>query len=166
MKNDALVSPGFISNGPRLRQEAIKAISYVEVMADLVSPAKPEQAKTLDTFFVACRTAISGLIDSTVPTFVSAEVDLGVNAKQLVITFSEALDPTVVPAGSAFTSDPAKTISKVEVVGNTVILTVTANYVAGATTIAYTQPGTNALRDLSGNLLATFTAQSVTITPA
>lgn len=162
MQNDALVSPGYISNGQRLRQEAVKAISYVEVMADLRAPAKPEQAKTLDTFFVACRAAIADHIDVTAPTFVSAAVDLAV-PKELVITFSEPLDPTIVPAGSAFTASPAKTISKVEVIGATVKLTVTANYVEGVTTIAYTQPGVNALRDLSGNLVATFTAQSVTV---
>lgn len=162
MKNDALPSPGFIPNGHRLRQELVKSISYVEVMADLRAPAKPEQAKSLDTFLSACKTAIAGLIDVTAPTLTSATVDLAA-PKKLVITFSEPLDPTVVPAGSAFTSSPAKTISKVEVAGNKVTLTVTTDYVAGATTIAYTAPGTNALRDLSGNLLASFTAQTVTV---
>lgn len=162
MKNDALVSPGFISNGPRLRQEAIKAISYVEVMADLVAPAKPSQAKELDTFFSACRTALTSMIDSTAPTFVSAAVAL-TTPRNLVITFSENLDATIVPAGSAFVSSPAKTFNKVVVAGNTVTLTATTDFVAGATTIAYTQPGTNALRDASGNLVATFAAQSVTV---
>lgn len=162
MKIDALPSPGFIPNGQRVRQELVKAISYVEVMADMRAPAKPEQAKSLDVFLSACRTAISSLIDGAAPTFTSAAVDLD-SPKELVITFSEPLDPGVVPAASAFTSSPAKTISKVAVQGNKVTLTVTANYVAGATTIAYTAPGTNALRDLSGNPLASFTAQTVTV---
>jgi hypothetical protein len=161
MKNDALPSPGFIPNGHRLRQELVKSISYVEVMADLRAPAKPEQAKSLDTFLSACKTAIAGLIDVTAPTFVSAAIDAA-TPKVLTITFSEPLDPGVVPAGSAFTSSPAKTFSKVEVVGNKVILTASAAYTAGAVTIAYTAPGTNALRDLSGLLLATFGAQPVT----
>lgn len=162
MKNDALVSPGFISNGPRLRQEAIKAISYVEVMADLVAPAKPSQAKELDTFFSACRTALAGMIDSTAPTFVSAAVALA-SPRELVITFSENLNSTIVPAGASFVSSPAKTFNKVVVAGNKVTLTATTDFVAGATTVAYTQPGTNALRDGSGNLVATFAAQPVTV---
>ncbi len=162
MKLDALPSPGFLPNGVRLQTELIKSISYVEVQADLRAPAKPEQAKTLDTFLVACRTALASLIDVTLPTFVSGLLDRSDNPRRLVLTFSEPLDPTVVPATTAFTSSLGGAVTAVAVQGTQVTLTLTSDVAAGAMTIAYTAPGTNALRDLSGNLVATFGAQSVT----
>lgn len=161
MKNDALPSPGFIPNGHRLRQELVKSISYVEVMADLRAPAKPEQAKSLDTFLSACKTAIASFIDTTAPTFVSATIGAA-TPKVLTLTFSEPLVGDVVPAGTAFTTSPSRTFTKVEVLGNKVVLTANTAYAAGAVTVAYTKPAVNTLRDLSGLEVATFGAQSVT----
>lgn len=160
MKLDALPSPGYIGSGIALQREAIKAISYVEIMASLKA-GKTEQAKTLTTFFTACNAAIASFIDATLPTFSSAVIALASPTK-LTITYSEGLDPSIVPAVSAYTSSPAKTFSKVEIAGNKVILTATVAYAAGATTVTYTAPGTNALRDTSGNLLATHSASAVT----
>lgn len=160
MKLDALPSPGFIPSGQRLQAELTKAISYVEVVGGLRG-GKTEQAKSLDTFLVAARAAVADYIDVTLPTFVSAAIDAE-TPKVLTITLSESLDPTVVSAGAAFTASPSKSWAKVEVIGERVVLTATTAFAAGATTIAYTKPGTNALRDLSGNQLATFSAQSVT----
>lgn len=160
MKLDALPSPGYIGSGIALQKEAIKAISYVEVMAGLKS-GKTEQAKTLTTFFTACNMAISSFIDATLPTFASALIAAD-KPKVLTITYSEGLDPTIVPAAGSFVSSPAKTFNSVTVVGNTVVLTATTAFVAGATTVTYTAPGTNALRDTSGNLLATHGPSAVT----
>lgn len=160
MKLDALPSPGFIGSGLGLQREAIKAISYVEVVAGLKG-GKTEQAKTLTTFFTACNAAVAAYIDAVLPTFTSAVIALATPTK-LTITYSEGLDPTIVPAVGAFTSSPARTFSKVEISGRTVILTATVAYVAGATTVTYTAPGTNALRDTSGNLLATHGPSAVT----
>lgn len=49
MKNDALGTPGLIPNGNRLRQEMIKAISYLEVQRDLTN-TPPTQGLTLKAF--------------------------------------------------------------------------------------------------------------------
>lgn len=156
-----LPSPGLIPNGPKVRTELARAISYVEVVGGMQG-GKLAQAKTLDTFLVAARAAIASFIDTVVPTYVSSLITNTARTK-LVLTFSEALDPAHVPAASAFTTSPARTISAVEVVGTKVHLTVTAAFVAGATTVAYTKPGSGSvLKDLSGNDVATFAAQSVT----
>jgi branched-subunit amino acid ABC-type transport system permease component len=162
MKLDALPSPGYIGSGIALQREAIKAISYVETMADLKG-GKTEQAKTLTTFFTACIAAVAAYVDATLATFTSALISAA-KPKVLVITYSEGLDQAFVPAVSAFASSPARTFSKVEVEGNTVILTATTAFVAGATTVTYTAPGAaaNGLRDTSGNLVATHGPSAVT----
>lgn len=162
MQLDFLPSPGFIPSGHRLRAELTKAISYVETVASLKG-GKTEQAKSLDTFLTACKTAIASAIDTVAPTFASAEILVSA-PNQLRVKFSEGLDPNYKPAGTAFVSSPAKTFSSVVIVGDTVVLTASTPFAAGVTTIAYTQPGTDPtrLRDTSGNLVATFTAQAVT----
>jgi hypothetical protein len=161
MRVETLLSPGLIARGLQLRAMAAQAISTVEITAGRTPGGKINTAKTLQAFFSDCASKLSSYVDSVLPTFASALIASGQGTK-LAITMSEDMDPTVVPAGSAFTTSPAKTVSAVSVQGKIVTLTVSAAFVPGAVTVAYTQPGTNALRDLSGNLLATFTAQTVT----
>jgi hypothetical protein len=160
MLDHNLPSPGLIPNGPRLRQEAAKAISYVETVAALKG-GKTEQAATLKAFLDGCNTAINGFRDTTVPTFVSASIAAD-KPKELRIKYSEGLTPDVVPATSAFVTSPAKTISSVAIVGTEVVLTVSVGFAAGAVTVTYTQPGTNGTRDTSGNLVATHGPSTVT----
>lgn len=119
-----------------------------------------DQAKTLDTFLSAAKTALAGLLDSTLPTLGSAVIPAG--GAKMTLTFSELLDASVVPAVGQFVSSPAKTFSSVTVSGSTVTLVPTVAYAPGITTIAYTQPATNSLRDSSANLVATFGATAVT----
>jgi hypothetical protein len=164
MRLDALPSPGFIPSGPALQAAAVKAISYVEVMADLKG-GRTEQARTLDTFLVACRNSISTFIDSAVPTFVSGLLDRSDAPRRITLTFSEPLQPDVVPAVSAFVATlggAALTETAVTIVGNRVHIDLAADVAAGTLQIAYTQPGTNGLRDLSGNLVASITATTIT----
>ena len=160
MKPDALPSPGLIPTGQILRQAVTRACSYVEVMASMQG-GKASQAKELDTFFVAARAAMAALIDAVLPTYVSGLITAAAPTK-LVLTYSEALDPTIVPAVGSFVTSPAKTFSSVVVQGTKVTLTATTAFVAGATTVTYTAPGTNALRDTSGNLLATHGPSAIT----
>lgn len=160
MQNDFLPSPGFIPSGHRLRQEMVKAINYVETVASLKG-GTTEQAVTLTAFLTACASAIASLRDLVAPVYASSLISNTARTR-LHLTLSEPLDPGFVPAVGSFVSNPARTFSSVEIVGSTVILTATAAYVAGATTIAYTAPGSNQLRDLSGNLVANITAQTVT----
>lgn len=164
MKLDALPSPGLIPSAMSLRAAAIKAISYVEVMADLKG-GKTEQATTLDNFLVACRNSLSAYKDGTAPTLISGLLDRSENDNLITLTFSEPLDPTVVPALSAFAvtlGGSPLTESAISIVGDKVLLTVTENVTAGSLQVAYTQPGVNGLRDLSGNLVATFAATAIT----
>lgn len=64
MKFDTLTSPGLIPNAQRLRVEATKAISFVEVQADLSSNGTATQAQPLIDFFQEC---IDALVPLTVP---------------------------------------------------------------------------------------------------
>lgn len=162
MKLDALPSPGLLGNGLRLQMESIKAISYVEVVAGLKSGGKTEQAKTLDTFWTACKAAVAGFIDAVLPTYVSGAFSVAANPKLVTLTYSEELNPTIVPAPTSFALSQGGAVTAISVVGTKVLLTTTSNVTNIATTVTYTAPGTNALRDLSGNLLATHGPSTVT----
>ncbi len=101
-------------------------------------------------------------LDLTAPTISSAVVE-NAAPTQVVLTASEALDAAFVPATSAFTVS-GHTVSSVGISGSTITLTVSSAFVNGeaARTVAYTQPGTNNVRDVAGNLLANFSGLSVT----
>lgn len=163
MRVETLPSPGLLSNGIRIRIEAAKAISAVEINAGIpANGGKSSTAKPLSDFFTACVTALSGLLDTTAPTNTARTISPS-NPKRLTIAFSEGLDAKFVPAGAAFVTVPARTFTKVTVDGPLVHLDTATPFVAGAVTVAYTQPGaTTNLRDLSGNLVANITATAVT----
>jgi uncharacterized repeat protein (TIGR02059 family) len=103
------------------------------------------------------------VVDTAVPTFASADV----NGNALILTMSEALDTGSTPAAGTWTvvrngstlPDP----TSVSLAGATVTLTLASTVHYGETvTVAYTQAGSNRLRDLAANDAATFGAQSVT----
>lgn len=100
--------------------------------------------------------------DTTPPTLTSAAVANG-TPTVVNLTMSEAMDAGFVPAASAFAVS-GHTVSSVAISGSTVNLTCSAAFVFGeaARTVAYTQPGSNNARDVAGNLLANFSAQSIT----
>jgi hypothetical protein len=151
MRLETLPAPGLLSNGIRLRIEAAKAISTVEVVAGRTPGGKVSSAGTLRTFFTACASALDSLVDATAPT-VSSRVRN--SATQATITFSEPLSPSVVPAPAAFTIGGGATVTAVAVSGSTVVLTGTG--INAGATVTYTRPATNFLRDLVGNPVATF----------
>lgn len=99
--------------------------------------------------------------DTTAPTISAATVASSAPGV-VVLTASEPLDAASVPAAAAFTVT-GHTVQSVTVQGSAVNLMVTPNFVSGETprTAAYAQPGTNALRDLAGNLLAAFSGLAV-----
>jgi hypothetical protein len=160
MRVENLPSPGTLSNSIYLRTAAAKAISNAEVVAGR-SGGTTSTANTLHTFFTACATAVAGLRDLVAPTITARTAPVAA-ANVVTLTCSEGLDPTVVPAAAAWTFSPARTVTKTEIVGNRLILTVNLA-VANGNTVAYTAPGTNALRDAGGNLLATFAAQAIVV---
>lgn len=164
MRVETLPSPGLLSNGIRIRIEAAKAISAAEINAGIpANGGKSSTASQLKKFFDACSAAVAGLVDNVVPTVVS-RVITPANTKRLVITHSDGMDPAFTPAPAAFAiTGQVRTIEKVTVDGPFVYLDVTVPFTAGAVSVAYTQPGAASnLRDVGGNLLASYTAAVVT----
>lgn len=174
MRRESLPSPGKLSMGVKLQSEMAKAVSAVELSAAVGAGGKSSLAKQLDVFLTAAKTAIAGFIDTVLPTVSSRNV--GAYADPYVVPGSivrirtdKALDPAYVPAAAAFAlASPAKTISKVAIDGPDILLYVTVPYVSTDTTatVAYTKPGTDQVRDLSGNELATFAAAAIANTIA
>jgi len=117
----------------------------------------------------SCDLQVTGELTQTVVTDAIAPVleSAGVNnATPTIIrlTVSKDLDPAYIVATTAFTPSDGKTVSSVSVNRNKILVTVNSAYTSGDTiTIAYTRPnGAQDLRDMSGNYLASFTAESVT----
>lgn len=167
MRVETLPSPGLLSNGIRIRIEAAKAISAVEINAGIPSNAgKSSTAKPLSDFFTACAAALSTLLDVTVPVIATRSVT-GSNPLCIVLAYGEGLSPKNVPDITDFAvTVQARTVTKVELDGPFVYLTLNAPLVAGAVSVAYTRSGTVAkrLQDESGNQAASFTATAVTNT--
>ena len=164
MRLETLPSPGFLSNGIRLRIEAQKAISATEINAGIPSNlGKSSNAFALKTFFDFCSTSITAFLDVIVPTVLSRSIGAS-QPKVLVIAHSEGLNPKAVPLASAFAiTGQVRTITKVEVNSPFVFLTVDAPFVAGAVNVAYTQAANaNDLQDFSGNKVASYVATAVT----
>lgn len=162
MRVETLPSPGLLSNGIRIRIEAAKAISAVEINAGIpANQGKSSTAKQLDTFFAACRTALTDLIDTTSPTLTSAVIALATPTK-MTLTFSDDLDTSSVPAAGAFTTTgQIKTASAIAVYGRTVELTFGDAFTSDAVNIVYTDGATN-LTDTDGNIVASIVATAVT----
>jgi uncharacterized repeat protein (TIGR02059 family) len=102
--------------------------------------------------------------DTTAPTLSSAAISP--SGTSLVITASEALDTSSVPATSSFTvatDGSATTVTGVGVSSNKVTLTLGQTIGTGqSVSVAYTAPTSNPLKDAAGNLLASFGATSTT----
>lgn len=161
MRVETLPTPGMLSMGIRLRTEASKAISSVEIFAGR-NGGTSGAATQLHAFFTACATAIASLRDLVAPTVVSRTGTTGVN--RVVITTSEALDPRIIPPLTAFVTSPVRTITDISIDGLKINVDYDGVALVNANTIAYTQPGTaNKLQDLGGNLLASFTASAITV---
>lgn len=166
MRVETLPSPGFLSNGVRIRIEAAKAISAAEINAGIPANAgKSSTASQLKVFFDACSAAVAGLVDNVVPT-IASRIAVPANPKRITLIATEGLDKKFTPAGTAFAiTGQVRTVTKVTVDGPMVHLDFDVALAAGAVSVAYTQPGaTTNLRDLGGNLVASFTATAVTNT--
>jgi hypothetical protein len=101
-------------------------------------------------------------VDVTPPTLAGATVSNG-SPLVVVLSMSESLDTNYQPAASAFTVT-GHTVNAVTVSGNSISLACSAAFVSGeaARTVAYTQPASGGARDLAGNLLASFSATTIT----
>jgi hypothetical protein len=162
MRVDTLPSPGLLSNGIRIRIEAAKSISSVEINAGIpVNGGKSSNAKPLSDFFTACATALSSFLDVTAPTIAARSISASCPTR-VTLTYSEGLSAKFVPAVTDFAiTGQVKAVTKVTVDGPFVHLDVASAFVAGAVSVAYTQ-GALPLQDSSGNLAVSFTATAVT----
>lgn len=161
MRVDTLPSPGRLSMGIQIRTIMAKAISAIELQGTYTG--KATEAWQFDQFLQACRTAVATFIETVAPTVLARFIN-SAEANKVYIQASEGIDPKFVPLPAAFAiTGVAKTISKVEIDGPYIVLTVTVPFVNGnVSNVAYTQPGGAAnLRDLSGNLLASFAATAI-----
>jgi hypothetical protein len=152
MKINDLLSPGLLSNGIKLRIEAAKAISSVQVTCMRTPGGKTVSAKTLADFFTDCASQLSSLHEETAPT-ITAQV--ATSATQINLTLSEAMDTSVVPALSAFAIS-GDTITAIAWTSST-NLRLTGTGFAAAESLVYTKPAVSYLRDKAGNALATVT---------
>jgi len=101
-------------------------------------------------------------IDATAPTLLSATV-ANATPNRVDLVFIEAMNATWSAFGAfAVTGHTVTAITRLT--STTGYLTLSAPFVFGeaARTLAYTQPGTNNMQDLAGNLLANITAASIT----
>lgn len=162
MRVEDLASPGILTNGIRLRQEAARAISSAELASAREGSGKSSTATLLAAFFQDCVAKLPvAMRDNVVPT-ITARTAPAADPKTVTLTFSEGLQDDIVPAASAFTFAPAKTISSISIAGTKVTIVVTAN-VANGDTIAYAQPATNGLRDEAQNLVASSAATAIVV---
>lgn len=168
MRIETLKSPGVLSNAYRLRVEAQKAISQVEIFTGAIGGAANSSATLLNAFFTDCATKalVGTAADAAAPTLVSQTQTF--TEKVIVLTYNEPLDSVVPPASAFAITDPVRTVTGVEVVGSTVRITYSGDLLVtlDAPLIAYTQPTFNQLRDQSGNLAASFIATAVTVAGA
>lgn len=107
-------------------------------------------------------------LDVTAPYPVSAEIGAFAD-NVVVITFNEQLDPLYVPAAGSFLTPGyhwGYSPDTVAIIGNKLYLTITGNdaFMGDDITVWYTQPAVNGLRDLYGNLCASFVSFPVTNT--
>lgn len=167
MRVESLPSPGLLSNGIRIRIEAAKAISAVEINAGIpVNAGRSSAADPLHVFFTACAAAINGFRDVTLPVNVARSATPSA-PNRIVLTYGEGLDAAHTPPVSAFAvTGQVRTVTAVQIDGPFVFLTLNAPLAAGAVSVAYTQPGSVALRlqDYSRNQAASFVATAVTNT--
>ena len=88
--------------------------------------------------------------------------------KTLTLTYSEALN-TAAPATSAFTvrvsGSSGVNPTGVSILGRVVTLTMAADFTGGHTTVTYTKPSTNPLRDLSGKEADALTNRTIRTAP-
>ena len=107
-----------------------------------------------------------GTVDDTAPTFVSANIPAN-NAHWIVLTYSETLDSTSIPAKSAFTvevegNDRTPTAVAGDASGTVIILGVDPAIRPGETvTVSYTKPGTNPIKDAADNEAASLAETTV-----
>jgi hypothetical protein len=153
MKVNDLLSPGLLANGIKLRVEAAKAISHVQIVAGRTLGGKYPGAATLSAFFTDCASQLSALIDAVLP---ELSTQTATSSVLVTLVFSEDMDQTVTPAVSSMAISGGAEITSMAWASATT-LELTGTGFAAAQTFDYTAPATSYLRDLAGNAVADIT---------
>ncbi|MDO9313396.1 MAG: Ig-like domain-containing protein [Burkholderiaceae bacterium] len=114
--------------------------------------------------YVWSQQAVITVTDVIAPTVTSVAV-ADATPTVLSVSFSEPMNTSITPASSAFAVSAGHAVSSIVWITSTRLdITVGAAFTTGeaARTLAYTQPGSNQAQDAAGNLLATFSGQSIT----
>lgn len=102
--------------------------------------------------------------DSTAPTISSAAI--ASSGTNLLLTANESLDTSSIPTTSSFNlivDGAVVSSTNLTISANQISLTITQTVSPGQNvTVSYTAPASNPVKDIAGNLLATFSARSVT----
>lgn len=162
MRADQLPTPGPVTFGYQIRNQAAQAISQLQIAASRIPGNKAPGAKQLKAFFTACATACDALIDSVAPT-VASRVAPAASPTLIRVTFSEAVTGAPLPAAFAVAGSPSLTVQSVDVTAKVVTLTMSGTVIPGTHTVAYTQPTpvVQRLQDGSKNYVASFTASAI-----
>lgn len=162
MKYTDLPSPGQIHGGIHLRREAAKAIHAVERAANATGGSNGTSGSySLGAFFEAAADLAYGVKSGAGGPVLRRVFAISEQKTAVVFEFDRKLDPRKVPA-TGFVFTPARTLAGATIQGNRLTICLTTN-VAAASTVAYTQPGTNNLQSWDGNLLPNFTGVAVAI---
>lgn len=125
-----------------------------------VNPIQDSSINDASTFSSAVTNDIAAP-DSVAPLIQAAVVNNSTKDK-ILLSYDDDFNPAIVPATTDFTVSGGKTVTLVEIVDNTVTLTVNSDYAVGnVITVSYA-PGTNKLQDFSGNFSAALSSQAVT----
>ena len=156
---------------PLLSHEAVTLI--YKAPTDTMGTANAALQDVVGNDFLATGTTPQVVLNKITPLLTAKS--LGMNSSghfdKVVLTYDDALN-TNAPALGAFTVNWAGTtqaLSAVDIQGKTVTLTLatplspTSITSASALTVAYTAPGTNALKDADGNAIANFASQTVAL---
>ena len=149
MRVSELPSPGFLSNAIRLRSEAAKAISTIQIQTARSGGSGSANARTLRDFFEACYDTMTDNFGD-IPAITTA-VATSATTLKLSFTGGVTMDTTVKPAASAFTS-AGNTITAVAwgTGGDAGKLILTGTGFAATDSLVYTKPAANFLRDNLG----------------
>ena len=114
MRIEALVTPGIIPSGQRLRAEAVKAINYLAVVSDYTGSTG--HAAQLATFFTACAAEAQKYVRVAV-----TGVTVGPATSTGAVSSTVQLTATIAPAGAqnkkVTWSSSDNTVATVDVLG-------------------------------------------------
>ena len=144
-----------------VRENVLANVSYTKPDANPLQGAGAGKPAVLSFDRVRIETVDEGVPPKVVAGAVSQTQSSPARSKA-VLSFSETLDESSVPAGSDFavtvgTATVTVSDSDVAVEGNNVILTLGVAAAAGTAVVVAYSPGTNPIRDPAGNPAAAFT---------